>query len=494
MQQMALTKTFTMRFAMKKILALFLSLLLALALPACGTSPVTDELGRREIVMAVINMQSALSVNEVHYDLVEDFNRNNSDYFITVVNYLAGFEPEMQPLNPELGEEATLFRIANYQEAYEDAKQQLDRDLTARNRGRKTLDIVVINSTKEYLEYARAGVLADLNDFYQRDIDQTAVFANFFEAMKVGGKLYGIGLGFYPQGLYMDKQFAGLDFSLEAMLALQKESDYPLMGSVNKLHSFWNWYDLYQHEFIDWEAWRCDFNTPNFISILEIAGNTPENAEATYFDLLNKAIREQKPFFMSRAADVLTYQAMSQLFGGNVAFASYPAANPDGLAESENILDVEVYTIYAVAANSSYQEAAWGFLSGLVSEEYQRQHVDIGTNRLNRQAMATIVGMPVARSALELVIEDGLEGGFGFPKVPLFFGEGASVEISQLEPEAVAEVRPLWEQDMRLRYQNDSNVIIGEEVGAYFDGFISQERLLENLNNRVQLYLNEIKP
>jgi hypothetical protein len=274
---------------------------------------------------------------------------------------------------------------------------------------------------------------------------------------------------------------------MEAMIALQKESDYPLMGYTDKLQNFLSWYRFYQHEFIDWENWRCDFSDPNFVSMLEIASNAPENAEATYFEIINKAISEQKPFFMYQTADVYTYQAMNQLFGGNVAFVNSP--------NSSAAMDVEALTIYAVAANSPYKEAAWGIIKGLISEEYQQGHADTSSNRLRNQSRAVISGVPVSRSALELVIEDGLKEGGGFTKGARYIGGGDCIMISQLEPERVAEARRLWEQDMRmLVWDENIQTIIEEEVTAYFDGFIARERLIENLNNRVQLYLNEIKP
>jgi hypothetical protein len=434
----------------------------------------------------------SISESVAYNELANDFNLKSRAYFVTIVNYVEGYEARFEPLYPELGDENLSYKLVGWAEAYQEAKEQLGRDLTIRSKERKTPDIIIIRSTSEYHEYARAGVLADLTEFYERDIDQTLVFGNFFDAMKVGGKLYGIATGFVPRGIYMDKRFASLELSnLEAMLALQRESDYPLWGYTNQMMSFQGWFGFYQHEFIDWENWRCDFDRPNFISILEIASNTPADEEETYFNIINKAIREQKPFFISGTAQVYHYQAMKRLFGGNVAFANYAGSS---------VLDVEAYPIYAIAANSPYKEAAWDFISELISEEYQRKHVDTTFNRdsySNKPATAFIWGVPASRNALELVIADGFRENRP-PERLSFFGDGINdgiIEVSQLEPEAVEEARRIWEQDMRLFFEDENiNMIIGEEVSAYFGGFISKERLIENLNNRVQLYLNEIKP
>ncbi|MDR0221104.1 MAG: hypothetical protein LBI54_06860, partial [Lachnospiraceae bacterium] len=366
---------------MKRTLALFLSIILLLP-AACAEPPVTDEQGRREIVMAYLMLGDADSPF-IYKEEIDAFQNRNPDYFITRVNYFADYVPNWKPRYPELGAANTVFWDPDYTEAYREAKQQLNTDLTVKAKSRKTPDILIIHNASEYHEYARAGVLADLTEYYERDIDQSAVFENFFAAMQVEGKLYGLADGFYPQGLYMDRQFAGLDRSLAAMLALQKELDYPLLGDTDKMEAFNSWLRLYLHEFIDWETYRCDFGNSNFTAILEMAESTPEIPETTYFDLANKAAGTQKPFFVSKGVTVADYQAMSLLFGGNMAFANYPAENPNGFSGAEDALAVYVGSIYAIAKNSRYKDLAWDYIKAIVSEEYQKKHVATSMNQMS---------------------------------------------------------------------------------------------------------------
>jgi hypothetical protein len=262
------------------------------------------------------------------------------------------------------------------------------------------------------------------------------------------------------------------------------------------MEAFNSWLRLYLHEFIDWETYRCDFSNSNFTAILEMAESTPEIPETTYFDLVNKAAGTQKPFFVSKGVTVADYQAMSLLFGGNMAFANNPAENPNGFSGPEDALAIYVGSIYAIAKNSRYKDLAWDYIKEIVGEEYQKKHVATSMNQMSvRTAYQWIWGIPVSRRALDLDIAGLLNTeGRKVEKRRAYLGNEA-IEIDHFDPELAEGFRSLLEQDMRLDIRDETiERIIGEEVSAYFGGFIAREKMIDNLNNRVQLYLNEIKP
>jgi ABC-type glycerol-3-phosphate transport system substrate-binding protein len=526
---------------MKKTLALFLSLILAIT-SACAAPPVTDEWGRQEIVLAVVAPQNWFDIG-AYQEVVDTFMQKNPDYYITVVNYLGDYtyRAENGDLDP------------NYGEALAEAEKQLNIDLTVKAKNRKTPDIIVTDfaNNNRYREFARAGVLADLTGYYERDIERAAVFDKVFEALKTEGKLYGITEQFAPRGIYMDQQFAGLDRSLTAMLALQRESDYPLLANTYSQRFFDSWLSLYGREFVDWETYKSGFDSPGFTALLELMENIPEaTGEGAFFSIANKAVSERKPFFVYKGVTIAEYQVMSSFFGGNMAFASFPSADK---------LEMFTSDIWAVAANSRHKEAAWACIRELVSEEYQENHVNTERNRTKNTATRRngFSMLPVSRKALELELADFIaaEGlreldleipdivkalnlqawdfatveeleALGYnvlaindantPEVlealgvdiadviaaagderesrPAFIGAEAT-EAPHFEPALLASFKNLLEQDMKVFSRDEAvDEILYEEVAAYRGGFISREKMIDNLNNRVQLYLNEIKP
>ena len=412
-------------------------IVLIIFLSACKSEDVTDEFGRIEIVLA------SLSVDNFIKEQVTAYNKSNPDFFITIVEYLNPLEN---------------FEINN--EKYADAMVQFDLSIISNSKSLKSPDIFIVNSNL-YHKYASRSAFVDLTDFYQSNIDITTVYQNVFEALKINGKLFGIAPSFGLYGICMDEEIAELGMAFENMVGFQKEVDYSIV-----MGGFRFWLPLYMHELIDWETRSCNFNNQYFKTILEMSKSNPNTID--YNTLLN-VIRKRKPLFINSGnTDMYAYQGWSNLFNGNMVFSAYP---------EQDSIEIDTSIIFALSNNSNYISEAWDFICSFFDTDYQIKQADL----------RNMYGIPISRAANELLISQNADKSRDIWQL---FG---TVKVTHLEPDVMADFCRLLEHKMRIRISDDVIInIIFEETEAYFTSNYPLEWVIDNINNRVQLYLNEL--
>jgi len=371
-----------------------------------------------------------------------------------------------------------------FYQAYREAVHQLDLAITVRVKNRKTPDIVWIwGSGDVYRKHARMGSFADLTKYFERDIDKSLIYENAFEALKVNEKLYGIFREFALLGIHMDESMMGIDMSLEAMLKLQKEADYSILGKSDKMGNFDDWFRMYRDEFVDWENWKCNFDTPGFISILEMSNNIPGNEEDDYWDIIAMIIQEKRPLFCYFYSDMYFYQFWNSMYARNFGKMIF-----SGVPGLENTVEIITPHIFVITKSSPHKEVAWDFISTYISEDYQMKHVDIIAN--GEKWGSRIFRIPVLRNALDMMIEEKV----AMKRKPLYWPDFMPGFVPVLEDRVMEDYKCILEWDMWINYEDEIiQKIVLEEVTPFFDGFVSIERVIGNLNNRVQLYLDEIR-
>lgn len=224
---------------------------------------------------------------------------------------------------------------------------------------------------------------------------------------------------------------------------------------------------------VDWEKGSCDFGGGLFEKILRAAGRYEDDGR-----------KGQLP----GAAE---YRTFDNIF----MFDSAAEQERDGKVTCGGLFDdgchavAESLMAMGVNSNSPNKEGAWEFLRFLLGDEVQTPDV---------------VGRPVSRKGLELWLEeqrarvaDGKTVTWDMPKVlpnkKLTYIQVTYTE-EDLTEEKLEEYRKEWEgakfYPIRTAVILD---IIYEESEDYFNGIKNEAQVCEAVENRVQLYLDEIR-
>ena len=433
----------------KRTATLLLSLSFLLTAACTRTDDVNvDHYGRRELVLASYTNLAKLN------RMVADFNNNSEDYYITIDVYETyGDDPQE---NMEAFKRFSTAVMSPNTSRYPD---------------------IVVSNTSSYPMFAQQRTLADLGPYLDADEnhDPAAMFEGVLNALYVDDRLYGVVADFIPHILVMNDAAATLGLSLETVTALQSQADYPVSGIYDRWNNLGFWLLAYLNEFIDWEAGTCDFSDPRFMALVEMTLAYPSSFDP---DSLAEAAKDGRPIYMNiELRSLYQLQAIINLFGGEFSVSGFP-----GNEEEINILSSGIYSI---TAHSRQKDAAWAFISGCLSDEYQATH-----------AALWYFDLPVSRKAFEDLVErqseEELIDGRARIWESVTIGPD-SYEMTFLHADTVAAYRRILDMDMNMPIVSQAAIqIIFEEVYEYYDGKRSMEQMIHNIENRVGLYLKEI--
>ena len=395
---------------------------------------------------------------------VVEYNKSNSEYRIVLKDYSQ----------------------YNTNEDYTASYTQLNNDIISG----KMPDILVVDSYNMSLEnYASKGLLADIGSLIEKDeeLSKTEFMENVFEACKIDGKLYEVVPSFYVNTYMAKKSLLGdrSGWTMEEakeFLATMPEGTNLFSDMVRS--QFINTVMLMcGNDFVDISTGKCNFDSDEFIALMEFAKELPEEMGDDYYtdDWYNNyasQYRENRTILCNysiSAVQDLVY-GINGSMGEDVCFVGFPSSDSKGSIISAN-------TSYALAAGSSNLDAAWDFIRYYLTDEYQ--------SSLKWQ-------LPVNKHYLE---ENAQEA----TKKPTYNYDGVETEedytywindeMIVLDPLTQQQVDDILEfisgVQKREYHNNELTNIITEEMGAFYSGQKSAKDVASIIQSRAQLYVNE---
>jgi len=439
---------------MKKLLFGFL--LITLLLVSCKNPENNDDGdSRKELILATIHSTQTLQRQ------VYDFNKSNSDYYITLKEYMGSFNRGTS--SDELAEMLM------------DARLRLDADIVASNRRDKISPDIIVLSLYEHLRYARKGYFEDLGTYFDGDN-----YVSVFDAIKLDGKLHGI-FPYFRLDAILKRNIPDDGDLFDTLVSLQNEAEYSIMGQFSRMGDFSVWMMFFIDEFIDWENGECEFNNPRFKKIVEMLKDRPDISYPDSFDdfsIMFEEMREamkDNPFFIPvPITNIYALQGWMNIHGKDAVYTSFPG--------NENMLAVYIDEVYAIPKNSKNKGVAWEFINGLIDEEYQMK---------NTREIPWFPGIPVLWEAVEFMIANSQNESNTVLEWWQWIGDQRH-EVSFVEPGLPEVFRSLLEKEFWIfKGGGMTSQIIMEEIEYYFNDVKTLERVIEILNNRMGLYLKE---
>ncbi len=319
--------------------------------------------------------------------------------------------------------------------------------------------------SEEYLiGMLEKGALEELNPYMEASgIREEDYFSFVFSTWRQGESVYSIGYKICVWGKQIDEEVLGsrevpdIEALADALLAWEGD-DYCWAGydsgEVLKIflegtESLWG--------MVDWERGSCDFSTPLFAKLLAAAGRYGDDGRS------NKE---------SGIMDAVDYYGISSFDGSAEQETAGKVTCGVLFDDGCHPASYRYYTL-GVNANSANKQAAWEFISYLITPEAQSRDFSMGVP-------------PVHREVFETWLQEAIEENSELPYVKLY-GEDISERRQEEYRNALEDARPL-----PLKTAPILKIIL-EEAEDYFNGTKTAEEVSRVVNNRVQLFLDEGK-
>ena len=398
----------------------------------------------------------AFNEYDIPQDRILDFNRENNGYRITVKQYL------------DVSDEM-------------DAYTQLNMDVLAGNMP----DILAIDPDLPLQNFISKGLLADVGELISKDqeLADVAFMDNFFDALRVGGVLYHVVPAVEINTLVAKKSIVGDRIGWNAEEFSEVLESLPegmeVVSEMSRYDYLAGFMDFCAGEIIDYDLGICHFDSPEFKEALEFAATLPETAEVYgngeydvrprvhHYDsryIENKVLLQPVP--ITRVRDLCMW--INGALGADGAYVGFPSDSREGGW-------LRIFgSSFVLSSQSDHLEEAWKFVKYILTEDYQSRIVDRGG------------GLPTRKDVFEDNAQDALE------YEPICFINDEKIYTPALTSEQLDMAVEFIEGVHHQKF-NDTVImnIIYEEVDAYFKGQKDVEKVIEVIQNRVRLYLQE---
>lgn len=400
------------------------------------------------------------------------FNKSNDKYRVTVKNYIDN--------------------TAEWNEnTYSDAITAMNNDIISG----KGPDLFDMSNLNEQMLIGK-DALEDLTPYLESSsqFKRSDFFEGILDAYTVNGVQYAI-----PKTFSLETVVGfGKDLGGKEGWTLAEIVDYGKKNPGKQLfHGMTKEYAMYfcmmnnQNAFIDWTKGECNFNSPEFESLLEFVNQYP-NADDYEYDETSDAVAIERGDVLLANAYLYNFQEIQMynyMFQNDAAYIGYPTT------EGKNGHTISASSLYAISSGSTNKEGAWAFIEGYLADNTNdRWSFGFSTlkSAFDKSAEeATKVEYLTDENGEQMLDENGepiVIGGGG----SMSYGDGWSYTYHVPTKEEVEQIKELIAHARPANSSNEEIMnIITEEAAPYFQGQKSASDVAAIIQSRIQLYVDE---
>jgi len=372
----------------------------------------------------------------------------------------------------------------------EEGSGGLNKELAAGN----IPDLICVTPDMPVQSYAAKGMFEDIESRFESDseIPQNDYFANVLDLHRIDGKMYFVVPEFNLIGMLgKRKDFAdakGVKIAdLEKMMKERNLGYDTVIGIVSSEQVLTMVMYFATDKYVDWENMTCSFDSDSFVSVLEFAGRFPAKINYSNVDwddyetwLLEGKQLVREGFFYN--IDSYMEQRYGYV-GEEISFMGY-------LGDGENGPVVETDMLLAMSHASEYKDVCWEFMRSFYLDQYQG-NIDFGFP-VSKKAYRTMAEKAMQPKTYTYTDENGEEITQEYNNELYINGKSVTIPIAQQKD--IDEVTRMIENtDSRAMIDQNISNIINEESGAFFAGQKSAEETARIIQNRVSVYIGEIR-
>ena len=404
-----------------------------------------------------------------------DFNRSNEKYRVDVRDYSE----------------------YNSEDDYSAGLTKLTTEIMAGNMP----DILSVAESIPYRQLAAKGLLEDLYPYIDADeqLSRGDFFPNVLSAMGLDGKLYAACAGFAVNTAVGASSVVGdtpgwtYDDYYAALATMPEGCDGFDIG-VDRDTMLEACLALDMTDYVDWAAGTCNFDSEDFVKVLDFCKPFPdasyyENYEYTAEDSPANRVAQGKQMLCvaTFSSTDFFYMDYDKVFGGQATCIGFPTNKGVG----NTLAMLESYAMSSICHN---KEAAWQFLRGFLTEEYQMEGNYLPTNQKTFEKQL--------EKAMEVEYEKDANGNY------LLDENGERIPVSRgsvydgMETYNIYATTPRQAQMLRdviasatkmMDYDTSIINIVKEEAAAYFAGQKTAQEVCKLIQSKVNIYINEQK-
>lgn len=348
----------------------------------------------------------------------------------------------------------------------------------------KVPDIISV-SQLPISQYIAKGLLEPVDAFIEADSELNGqLMEGPLNAVRVDGQLYQVSPNFSIMTCLGATSVVGpeMGWTVEEMQAILDA--HPGMEAfayeMTRGELLENLLYLNMNAYVDWNTGDCNFESENFIKMLEFIAPYPEEIEwdedKEWVDPMTKLARGEAMLYPTSLYDFQEFAIYEQVFGGSATFIGYPS-------ESGNGSVVGLNSGLVMSSQCQHKEVAWEFMRTLLTEDYQTENVwwDLPTNKA------------VFQAKLDGAMEQEYDSD-GNPVSKYGWGtsDGTEYQAYALTQAQADKIMALIDSTTTT-YGYDSSLleIITEEANAFFNGQKSAADAAAMIQSRVSIYVNE---
>ena len=352
-----------------------------------------------------------------------------------------------------------------------------------------------------YRQLAAKGLLEDLYPYLDADseLKREDFFPTVLSAMEDHGKLCRICPSFSIQTLMAAASVVGEEpgwnvKEFKEALASMPAGCSPLGDGFTRGDILQRLVYMDMDDFVDWNTGKCDFESQEFIDLLEFANmfdaefNWDPDFDWSTWESPEQRIAAGKQMCLATSiysVDSVMYNDF--YFGGDATYIGWPTNNGVG-----NMISFEDAS-YAMSVNCGNKDAAWKFLRSLLTEDYQKQIWSLPVSKAAFQEKLEAAMTPEYMKDADgniLLDENGekrmySKGGVGM-------SDGSVHEIYAMTQEQGDKLVALIDGTSRCVDVNESiGQIVMEQAEAYFQGQKSAQEVARLIQSKANIYVNE---
>ena len=406
---------------------------------------------------------------------VKEFNKTSDKYRIRIDDYSSYYE---------------------WDEESEKTKNTPVKQLMSDIAAGKSPDMIVFSDSLALINnLGKKGALADLYEFMGKNgtVAKEDITENILKGGEINGKLVALSPSYYVNTFAVKKKyFDGNTWTMDDMIeAFEKlpEGALPIQYCSSKSDLFGNL--LSSGDFIDFANGTCNFNSPEFVKLLEFCNND----DFKEIDWENGDDDENQKFWNDQEAACRNDKAlMSQM---NISdprdFSTQRSSNfndeislvgaPNSSGKSGLITPTQSFCIMD---NSSNKDACWEFISEFFTKEYQESN--------------NVYNIPSLKEAFEKKLDDAMEDPYYLDEngKKVTYDNTVWINDKEIKVENLTQEERDFIEEYILSatmkmfdYSSDAFSIVTEEAKAYFEGERSAEETVNIIQNRVSILISE---
>lgn len=323
--------------------------------------------------------------------------------------------------------------------------------------------------------YGAKGFLLDLYTLIDSDpeLSRDSFYPNILEAAESGGCLYEMPISIMPEGIVGKSEDVGYEpgwtlADIKEVLTRFPNMKYPFGPTILRNSMLRYLLAANYDSLINWAEGTCNFESQEFMDILELAKLQPgeyDGTEKLEPDLIADGEQLAHPFYLSMANYLQQYP---QIFRAeDVTYIGYPTGSGVGNFICYN-------SSFGISSQTEYADVAWSFL---------RQEI---LDDCDHPISINIAATEKYFSDVEKYESPG-ELGYGRNE-----GNKYSVKLEYSTPEDIEKMREMISSLDRVA-RNDAPVydIVCEEALVYFSGDRTAAEAAAIIQSRVGIYVSE---